>query len=576
MKIIEDSGDILKVFEEQEERAVVNSPIAFVNGKLYYLIPIGKKIIENEDSRVKKGGKEGRRKGKSKGEKNSKRGIRVINFLGVLGASHGIAIAPSRFYTSDVVPHLQQYSKYISHLDFEIGGVNFTYYKNQGVKLLRCIKEALFEPEKVWKSDSSEIFTLVDILQYYVKYDSEITAYVVASWIFGTYLFPMFNYYPYLYFRGEKGSGKGTNLMIISKTAWNATDKFVSSREAPLFRLIEQAKPTLILDEYHRLLKNPYIGPAIESILEAGAEKGAKVVRCKEGDPNTVEHFDVYCPKVLASRRSTEIEEKSIVIVLPKTNDVRYAERRKELDYDPRFEEISYGLLKLAVNTWQQIYKEYKDLRPTKNLTGRPFNLWAPILAISKVVFPEKYEEILEFAENQVRQTFDERTEIEDIVLTAIYNNLDKLVIGGDISNLENNVLMTSLKEIRSWTDPELHHNTIRSALSNLKLIKTSRAGKLYIYGDRLKELFIERGYIEETSEEESEIEENKVEERLEEDFDKEGDFWICKRCKSRFISEKDARAHLKARQQNPEVCVAVEDYDFSLEGLLGYEKRDD
>ncbi|RLI75168.1 hypothetical protein DRP04_13765 [Archaeoglobales archaeon] len=77
--------------------------------------------------------------------------------------------------------------------------------------------------------------------------------------------------------------------------------------------------------------------------------------------------------------------------------------------------------------------------------------------------------------------------------------------------------------------------------------------------------------------EEGSEIEEeNKIEERLKEDFDKEGEFWICKRCKSRFLSGKDAIYHLKARAQNPEVCVPVEEYDFSMEGVLGYEKRDD
>ncbi|RLI80326.1 hypothetical protein DRP07_09245 [Archaeoglobales archaeon] len=495
---IKSEDELIKIFE-QKSRITVKSPIAFVNDKLYYFVPIAKRIIKNNGERESRRKNKGGKKGKSKKVNSDMGGSKVITYLGVLGFAHGIAIYPSEFYTSDEVATENFYSKYFAHLDFDIGGVQFTFYKNQGVHLLRAVKEALFDGEQVCKSERDEIFTLVDILLYYVKYDKEITAYVIASWILGTYLFPMFNYYPYLYFRAEKGSGKGTNLTIISNTAWNPTDKFIASKEAPLFRLIEQAKPTLILDEYHRLLKNPFIGPAIESILESGSEKGGKVIRCREGDPNEIEHFDVYCPKVLASRRATEIEEKSIVIILTKTNDLKYAERRKELDYDPRFEKVKEGLLRIALSYWKEIFKAYKELKPTKNLTGREFNFWAPILAIAKVIFPEKYDEILAYAEENTRARLGERYEIEDIILTALYNHKD--VLHGKTPPV-------TLAQLKEWTEYQLHHNTIISALTNLKLVQNAKGGKYYLRKDRLLELLEERGFNEDLEDLESESDE--------------------------------------------------------------------
>jgi len=387
---------------------------------------------------------------------------------------------------------------------------------------------------------------------------------VIDSWILGTYLFPMFTYYPYLYFRAEKGSGKGTNLQIISRTAWNPTDKFIASKEAPLFRLIEKAKPTLILDEYPRLLRNPFIGPAIESILESGSEKGGKVIRCKEGNPNEIEHFDVYCPKVLASRRATEIEEKSIVIILTKTTDVRYAERRKELDYNTDFERIKEGLLRIALSYWKEIFEVYKQLKPTKHLTGREFNFWCPILAIAKVIFPDKYDEILKYAEESTKSRLGERFEIEDIVLTALYNNLDIDSLSSD------NYVVVTLKELREWTEHQLHHNTINSALSNLKLINKSRAGKIYLRAERLLELFKERGFIDNLENEELPGDLKILE--ISNNFDieeKDGHYlWICKNCQACFSSPDDAWDHLEAKKANPKACKKPEKKKYEFDDL--------
>ena len=65
MKTIDDPDDLLKVFEEKE-KITVNSPIAFVNEKLYYFVPIAKQIIKNNDRKRKKKGNKGKRNSNDK------------------------------------------------------------------------------------------------------------------------------------------------------------------------------------------------------------------------------------------------------------------------------------------------------------------------------------------------------------------------------------------------------------------------------------------------------------------------------------------------------------------------------
>jgi len=228
------------------------------------------------------------------------------------------------------------------------GGVSFHDKKFEGEmkKLLLKVKREGYKNIKVDREVFGEVLYLYPS---YVYFSSEIVYYVIACWIAGTYLFPMFSYYPYLIFRGEKGSAKGTNLLILSKTCWNSTSRLTATTEATIFRIIQQSRPTLIIDEYHRIVRSPTYGPIIKAILEAGAERDAKVPRCSEKDPNVIEYFSVGCPKVIASREELEHEDKGITIVMERVEDQKYAKARKELDYDTRFEELRIELVKWAL-----------------------------------------------------------------------------------------------------------------------------------------------------------------------------------------------------------------------------------
>ncbi|MCD6514072.1 MAG: bifunctional DNA primase/polymerase [Candidatus Odinarchaeota archaeon] len=410
------------------------------------------------------------------------------------------------------ISHSTLHDSCISHFVFRYKNEKLIHDENFKKKLLLLYVTCQRNPEEMRNFDTSIFENMVAWYRYYVYFDDDILYYVVVCWIVGTYLHPMFSYFPFLIFRGEKGSAKGTNLMILMKVCWNATKKFVSPSEATIFRIIEQTKPTMIIDEAHRILRHKIFGPIISAILEAGVEQGAVVPRCEEGNPNKVLEFKVYCPKVLASREELEHEDKAITIIMTKREDPQYAKRRNEIEKDTRWEEARTEIVKFALTRWKDVYEEYVKLQPTNKLTGRYFNLWAPILAICKIIFPDKFDEMLSFAEQQIEGKLLGSWEKENIVLQALAAHLEELKETEEAYKVK-------LKDLVEWSEFD-HWRPVRDAIVNLKLLKKdqqTREGKIYyLYKDRLEKLLKERKIIEEEESEKGEIikEEEKKEEK--------------------------------------------------------------
>ena len=71
---------------------------------------------------------------------------------------------------------------------------------------------------------------------------------------------------------------------------------------APVFRIIEKWRPTLIMDEADFARSDE--AQDIIKIINLGFEKGKHVMRCDQNDASTINLFDPYCPKILATRRT--------------------------------------------------------------------------------------------------------------------------------------------------------------------------------------------------------------------------------------------------------------------------------
>lgn len=310
----------------------------------------------------------------------------------------------------------------------------------------RLIKEYLFNG---YTPLPAEVFQQIKAI--YLKYCElkESNWYsVLALWVIGTYLYCLFETYPYLAFEGIKNTGKSKTARITTRLSFNGILS-VNISEATLYRDIESQRPTLGIDEAE-ILKDPEKSKLIRAILNAGHFKGAKVLRQEKTSKGTffTRHYSVYSPKLIANIRGLEdtLESRTIKIIMLR------AKTEKGLLLDTESSEDWNYLRHLCYCFCLCYFKEIKQIYLTdpevKIANNRSNDLWSPILAIAKFVFKDNQSEfnaIKDFAFEQIglsqEDSLDERTH-------AFLSALRDLTASGNVS--------CSSQDIKEATKPYL------------------------------------------------------------------------------------------------------------------------
>jgi len=352
-----------------------------------------------------------------------------------------------------------------------------------------AIREALEKPE-LTKEGRREIFQkLLEKALYYWYHSDARWHTLLASWVIGTHCYVLFNYFPILHLQGERESGKTTAQELLRRLARNATPRNVAMREAPLFRTIEDNRPTFFID-----VTKLSDRPDVVDICEACTERGGTVKRCVE-DSNVVVNFNVYTPVCLATRVETGFEAKCIRIITKKPDAATlrlYSRRRREMEYDAELDELKREVLLSVINSWREVKEAYDEIEQTDKLYGRIFDYWRPFLAICKVYAPDRYDELLSLAEDYalMHSEIDLISEIEDEVLRYLSDNPSDKIL---------------LKDLTTYVAAKFPHQKItwqrvRSAVSNLgvatKYYNSKEGLTIYIdkakVGEKAKERFTE------------------------------------------------------------------------------------
>ena len=120
-----------------------------------------------------------------------------------------------------------------------------------------------------------------------------------------SYLYDKINTCPYLRVLGDTGTGKTRFTDVVGKLCYKPMLIAGALNPAPVFRLIEMFKGTLIVEEADLSNQRQQSDEtqAIIKIFNCGFEKNKPVVRCNPNDVAELNYFDVYCPKVLATRQ---------------------------------------------------------------------------------------------------------------------------------------------------------------------------------------------------------------------------------------------------------------------------------
>lgn len=136
-------------------------------------------------------------------------------------------------------------------------------------------------------------------------------------WCIGTYFHQVFDAFSYLNIHGQKGSGKTTMLVLLGLLAFNAYH-VTNVSEASLFRWIEAAAPTMLIDEQEGLTSRQAGRDQkadLMGILKSGYQRGPVVTRQDTENPNITRQYHIYCPKAIVSVELLEdiLADRSII-----------------------------------------------------------------------------------------------------------------------------------------------------------------------------------------------------------------------------------------------------------------------
>ena len=344
----------------------------------------------------------------------------------------------------------------------------------------------------------SEVFEKVLQKASYYWYHSDPRVYtLIVCWIIGTYFHPIFVFYPALNPQGQRETGKSTLLELLRRLCWNPTGREVALREADLFRTIQDSRVTYIADITRLDPKSKTYSEVID-VYETGTERGGRVRRIDKETGEPIE-YQTYGPKAIATRYELPFTAKTIRIITEKAPNKEYSKRRHKLDFDPEWPKLVNLLLRAAIKYWPKVVEAYSQVEQTEKLTGRPFNYWAPLLAICKVFAPQRYDDLVKLAEEmaELQEKGDRLSEVEDAILAVL------LEYPGETATILLKELTEKVQSIVPWVK---NWHVVKSALDNLGIVKRryeSRQGVSYqIALDRARQKAEAKGILQEIPEE--------------------------------------------------------------------------
>lgn len=258
-------------------------------------------------------------------------------------------------------------------------------------------------PTFVTSPHSCPIRSIEEYLTTYVALPPH-TPFVIAAWTIAAWLSEHWDQFPYLAITSpEKRCGKTTLLKIIyqivPRPCWG---NYISP--AALFRIIEQDRPTILLDESQYLSrKGSESSHVIGEILHAGIDKDTTVPRCVGPTNNIKIHrFKIYSPKIIAMIGQPDDVLLDRCLPVP-------MRRRSEKDtvvaqlFKRELVIIGKALTNLITTFTKNNAKECVDAyhsSPYLTLrSDRLADLLLPIQAVVNVICPERMDELIHYAE---------------------------------------------------------------------------------------------------------------------------------------------------------------------------------
>ena len=218
----------------------------------------------------------------------------------------------------------------------------------------------------------------------HVVFPAEADADAATLWIFGTYLMDVWRLFAkVLVSSPEKKCGKSTLLEVMEAHVFRPL-LFSSITGPALFRVVEALRPTLLIDEADRFMRE---NDALIGIVNCGhTRRTARVIRTVEVDGNHEPRaFSVWCPQVIAGigSQADTIEDRSIRIGLRRRLQTEQV-RKRPADYFERQIAARRRLLTWANDNRHRIAA--LDVQPPVCGNDRAQDNWEPLFRIAAVL----------------------------------------------------------------------------------------------------------------------------------------------------------------------------------------------
>jgi putative DNA primase/helicase len=228
--------------------------------------------------------------------------------------------------------------------------------------------------------------------RYVVMSDNEIVA--TALWIVQCHAFRAFNITPRLAITSpEKGCGKTTLLDLLGALVPRALSA-ANVGAAAVFRVIEMAQPTLLIDEADTFLRD---NDELRGILNSGHRKGGSALRCV-GENHEPRQFSTWSPAAIAmiGRLPDTLENRSIAVRLRRRRPDELVERLR-VDKAKDLEDLARKAARWVADHLCELMTA--DPAMPAILSNRAQDNWRPLVAVADLLggeWPEKVRRVAE------------------------------------------------------------------------------------------------------------------------------------------------------------------------------------
>jgi hypothetical protein len=240
---------------------------------------------------------------------------------------------------------------------------------------------------------------LVDLLTGFVTRYAVLptgAALVLVLWAIATWLSDVFDAFPYLAITSPQQRCGKSRILELLEYLCRRTLLAANISAAALFRVVQEMRPTLLIDEAQQLRNRDENSAAIHDLLCSGYRRGAFAIRMGGPHNDELRRFSVFCPKAIAliGRMTPILMDRSIEIRMRRRTKTERIDRFRFARGAMESEPLRSQIVRWAADHLDEISEAYLALQLPEWLEDREAELWSPLLAVASVAIPDRIGEV--------------------------------------------------------------------------------------------------------------------------------------------------------------------------------------